>query len=388
MRYKLMRTGDNVSNISICALMPYPFDTTPSQRFRLEQWMPYLEADGIRVDILPFVDDELMRLLHQPGKNFAKAIGNLRRLVYRFSDIICARRYDIVFIHRAACIVGPALLERLVAKLGRPVVYDFDDAIFMLHTTAANRRFGWLKFPAKTATICRLSSHIVVGNQFLADYAQPYNSNVTIIPTSIDTDYYQPVQKTSNGKVIIGWTGSSTSQTHLEMFAPVLREFFAKRDAELRVISNREPELPGIDYTWRPWTPETEVEELSHFDVGIMPMPEDKWARGKCALKALQYMAVGVPTICSAVGTNCEVIHHGENGLLATTREDWIASLERLVDSPQLRIELGAAGRQTVERHYSARHCAQLFAEVVRATVRSPKTVLAGSPMGMGSLKK
>jgi glycosyltransferase involved in cell wall biosynthesis len=358
------------NRISICALVPYPGDTTPSQRFRIEQWMPHLASLGISVDLVPFANAELMRMLHKPGHHAAKALANISRFFWRFGDAIRTRRYDAVLIHRAACIAGPATIERLIAMLGRPVIYDFDDAIFKLHTTEANRHFGWLKFPGKTRTICRISSHVVVGNSYLADYALKYNPRVTIIPTSIDTGRYQPVTKnTPNRKVVVGWTGSSTSQTHLEMFAPALREMLSRRDVELRVISDREPVLPGIEYVWRPWNPETEVDDLSHFDIGIMPIPDDEWARGKCALKALQYMAMGVPTICSPVGTNSEVIQHGENGMLAGSPEEWISCFETLVDDATLRRQLGRMGRRTVEEKYSMNRCSELFATVVRNTV-------------------
>jgi glycosyltransferase involved in cell wall biosynthesis len=358
------------SSIKVLALMPYPPDTTPSQRFRIEQWLPYLEEQGIVVEIMPFADESMLRLLHKPGRRVAKAMANVRRFVERFSDVIAARRYDVVLIHRAVCISGPAILERFIAALGRPIIYDFDDAIFVLHTTDVNRRFAWLKFPGKTASICRISSHVVVGNSWLADYARQYNSRVSVIPTSIDTGHYQPAKRPrSNGRVIVGWTGSSTSQTYLEVFAPVLKELIARRDVEIRVISNREPSLPGIPHQWRSWSPETEVEELSQFDIGIMPMPDEEWARGKCALKALQYMAGGTPTICSAIGANCEVIQSGENGLLATTSDEWLSQLEKLIDDAGLRSRLGIAGRKTVEERYSMHRSADLFAQVVRSVV-------------------
>jgi glycosyltransferase involved in cell wall biosynthesis len=270
------------------------------------------------------------------------------------------------------------LLERLVALLGRPLIYDFDDAIFKLHTTHANRRFGWLKFPGKTASICRISSQVVVGNAWLADYARQFNQNVTIIPTSIDTADYRPQKRNgSKGRVVVGWTGSSTSQTHLEIVAPLLRDLKIRRDVELRVISDREPVLPGIDYVWRRWSAKSEVEDLSHFDIGIMPMPDDEWSRGKCAAKALQYMGMGIPAVCSAVGANCEVIQHGENGLLASSQQEWIANLESLIDDAALRERLGNEGRRTVEERYSMKSCAELFAKVVRAVVSDQQSALS-----------
>ena len=366
--------------VSICALVPYPPDTTPSQRFRIEQWMPHLETSGISVDLLPFADSELMRMLHKPGHQTAKALASLSGFVRRFVDAVRTRHYDAVLIHRAACIGGPATVERFVTLLGRPVIYDFDDAIFKLHTTEANRRFGWLKFPGKTGTICRISAHVVVGNSYLADYALRFNSRVTVIPTSIDTKQYQPAKKNgSTGKVVVGWTGSSTSQTHLEMFAPTVRHLVSRRDVEFRVISDREPVLPGVPYVWRRWSAETEVEDLSDLDFGIMPIPDDEWARGKCALKALQYMAMGVPAICSPVGANSEVVQHGENGLLAANIDEWTSCFERLVDDAPLRSQLGLMARRTVEQNYSMQKCSELFAGVVRTTVEdrglSPETI-------------
>lgn len=358
-------------SINVCALVPYAVNTTPSQRFRIEQWIPYLRQDGISVDLVPFADDELMSILHQPGQRLLKATALVRAFCRSAARLRATRRYHVVLVHRAISIAGPALLERVIALFRRPLIFDFDDAIYHLHTSDANRWFGWLKFPQKTATICRLSTHITVGNAYLGDYARQYNANVTIVPTSVDIDQYRPPsQKGSHGKVVIGWTGSSTSQTHLEMFAPVLRGLVARRNIELRVISNREPLLPGIPFTWRAWSPETEVDEIGRLDIGIMPAPDNPWARGKCALKALQYMAMGVPAVCSPVGTNSDVIQHGANGLLASTPEEWLNQLESLIDDSHLRRRLGTAGRRTVEERYSMRSSSALLAQVIRKVVQ------------------
>ena len=362
----------NGNNISVCALVPYPPNTTPSQRFRIEQWIPYLAAQGISVDIFPFADESMLRLMPKPGHRAAKARANIGRFVSRFADVAAARNYDVVLIHRAACIIGPAIMERLVATLGRPIIYDFDDAIFVLHTTDVNRRFAWLKFPRKTASICRISRHVVVGNSYLADYARKYNQQVTVVPTSVDVDRYQPRKRNrTNGRFVMGWTGSSTSQTYLEMFVPVLRKLVGLANIELRVHSDREPALAGVPYSWRPWSAENEVDELAEFDVGIMPMPDEEFALGKCAMKALLYMAMGIPAVCSAIGANREVIQHGENGLLASTPEEWISHIERLVADPSLVERLGAAGRKTVEERYSMRRSADLFAQAVRSVINA-----------------
>jgi len=358
--------------IKLLALVPYPPDTTPSQRFRIEQWRSHLQQQGISVDLVPFANSTLMKLLHQPGHLVAKAAAFGAAFVRRIAHVAAVRRYDVVLIHRAACLAGPALLERAIKLFRKPVIFDFDDAIYLLHTTDANRRFGRLKFPGKTATLCRISSHVVAGNRRLADYASRYNPSVTVIPSSVDTDWYREHDPNSaNNRFVVGWMGSSTSQTHLEMFAPVLRKMAERHQLEVRIVSDRQPVLPGVDYVWRPWSAQTEAEELSHFDVGIMPIPDDEWARGKCAMKALLYMSMGIPTICSAVGANRDVIRHGQNGFLAMTPEEWLSHLKKLVDDPSLRTKLGDAARRTVEESYSMTRCADLFASVVRDVIES-----------------
>lgn len=358
--------------IRLGVLALYPHDTAPGQRFRFEQWLPHLRAEGIEVDILPFADQSLVALMGRPGRLAGKLFGMAKGYARRLRHCGTLYRYDAVLIYRAACIAGPALFERLIPFFPRPVLFDFDDAIWMRHTAAANKRFGWLKFPGKTAAICRLSDHVVVGNAYLADYARTHNSNVTVIPSSVDTDTFRPAPRRHlRGPVVIGWTGSSTSQTYLEAFAPVLRSVAAIPNVELRVHSDRRPDLPGMKAVWRPWSPDTEAEELAAFDIGLMPMPDDPWARGKCAMKALLYMAMGIPAVCSAVGTNLEVIRDGVTGLLPRSDADWVEGLRRLVEDPSLRHRLGVSARRTVEERFSANVCARSFAAVLRRVVEA-----------------
>lgn len=360
--------------IKVGAFVLYPLNTAPGQRYRIEQWATYLASQGITVEMLPFADEALRQLLYEPGKQLAKAIGLVRCSLRRVGLLATLHRYDAIYLFRAAGIIGPAWLERLLQLSGKPIIFDFDDAIFYLHTAEANRKFGWLKFPGKTAAICRLSSHVVVGNAWLADYARQFNAQVTIVPSSVEIDRFQPVTRYENkARVIVGWTGSSTSQTYLEAFVPMLRELVTRYDVELRIHSDREPHLPGVPYVWRPWAAETEAEEIRQFDIGLMPMPDVEWAKGKCAMKALLYMALGVPAVCTAIGANCEVIQHDENGLLVKTDEEWLTNIGRLVHDATLRQRLGMAGRQTVEAKYSKQYAAQRFADVIHTTVNEWK---------------
>jgi hypothetical protein len=177
--------------LRVLVLVPYPVASVPGQRFRIEQWQPRLAQDGIDLEIAPMGDERLLRVLHATGRLVGKAVHLLRGLLSCRGDVRRATRYDVVVVYRAASIVGPAIVEPFLAGR-RPVVFDFDDAIFLTDTRPENRRFGWLKFAGKTATICRVSSHVVVGNQFLKSYATRHNKQVTIVPSSVDTDRYTP----------------------------------------------------------------------------------------------------------------------------------------------------------------------------------------------------
>lgn len=359
-------------DLSFVALVPYALGTTPSQRFRLEQWQPLLARERIHIRFLPFASARLTALIPVPGRATQKIGLAAMSLVRQTWKAQREGPCDGVIVHRAASLGGPPLLERWMRRRRPPLVYDFDDAVFLRHRIEANRRVAWLKCPGKTATLCRLSAHVTVGNSFLADFARRQTDDparVTVIPSSIDTRVYTPAPREKSRVPVVGWMGTSSSQTHLELFAPMLRRLAATRAIELRVVSNRRPELPGVVHSWRPWSAAGEVAELNEFDVGIMPMPDDEWSRGKCAFKALQYMAMSVATVASSVGANREVIEHGRNGLLASTDDEWVANISRLVDDTEERMRLGQAARRTVERDYEAGVCAARFGTVLRGTV-------------------
>jgi glycosyltransferase involved in cell wall biosynthesis len=340
-------------DMRILAVVPSLYNTSPGQRFRIEQWAPRLRAHGIDVEFAPFEDAALHDVLHQPGRSVEKAMQIGRALARRVSVVAHARRFDAVYLFREAALLGPAVLERWMGRR-LPVVFDFDDAIFERYRSPTNGYFSWLKFPGKTAATCRLSGHVIVGNPYLADYARQFSRSVTIVPTTIDTDIYRPSPAAARRVTVIGWSGSHSTVRHLRTLDAALRRLARRLAFQLRVIGAPGYSLDGVDVELRPWRADTEVADFTGVDVGIMPLPDDRWSRGKCGLKALQYMALGIPAVCSPVGVNRDIISHGQNGLLAASTDDWVAELERLLASDALRQRLGAAGRATVEARYSA----------------------------------
>lgn len=348
-------------------LLPYAWDTVPGQRFRIEQWHPWLAEHGVEFTVRTLLTQEQQRLLYSPGQAARKALMMAGCMLQRVAQLRDLRNFDVVWLYRAAWPVGPALLERFMARTGVPVIVEFDDAIFLTDTAAENRRWGFLKCAGKTDEICRLSHHVVVGNPYLADYARRFNPNVTVIPTTIDTDTYPGrAEYTEHSPVVIGWSGSKTTVAHLRTVNEAIQQVASQADVRLHVIGTPEYRLEGVGTYAAPWSSETEVAELTRFDLGIMPLPDDQWARGKCGLKALQYMAMGIPTIVSPVGVNTEIISEGRNGLLASTQEEWREQMLALVRDVRLRERLGRAGRQTVEATYSTRNQAPRVLELLQ----------------------
>jgi glycosyltransferase involved in cell wall biosynthesis len=356
--------------IRLLALVPKPLGVSPGQRFRLEQWAPHLEArHGIRLDFVPFESPRLTEILYRPGHRIEKAAWMIRDTFRRRDAIADARGYDGVVIYREAASLGPAVYERLLARASVPFLFDFDDAIWIPAVGSANGIFSYLRFVGKTASICRLSSAVIVGNEYLATYARRYSRSVFVVPTSIELSRY-PIQPAlpADAPFTVVWSGSLSTLIHLELARAPLEAVGRRRRLVLRIIGNEPPvrSFAGVETQFCRWRAEGEAEAIGAAHVGIMPLPDDPFARGKCALKGLQYMALGLPVVLSPVGVNADIVEHGRNGMLASTVDEWVAALERLAGSLELRQRLGAAGRRSVEEGYSAESSAARFAHAVQ----------------------
>ena len=355
----------------VLALVPGLYDISPSQRYRIEQWEPLLRERGVEITYEPFECPELNALLYHPGRMPKKLQLVAKGLGRRFDAVRKAREYDLVYILREAALLGPPVFERMVHKTGVPIVFDFDDAIFVSYRSPSNGYLSYLKFAGKTKTICRLAAHVMVGNPYLAEYARQYNERVTVVPTTIDTrTYHVPPPKNSDGPLIIGWTGSHSTVQHLDTLRGALKKLAARENFRLRVIGTPVYELAPIDVEAMRWRAKTEVDDLRPIDIGVMPLPEDKWSKGKCGAKALQFMGMGIPTVCSPVGVNTEIIQDDQNGFLARTEDEWVDKLTRLLRSAELRRRLGQAGRATVEQKYSAISQAPRVYEIFKSVLR------------------
>ncbi|MDD5449070.1 MAG: glycosyltransferase [Candidatus Omnitrophica bacterium] len=281
--------------------------------------------------------------------------------------------YDVVFIHREACPVGPIFFEWIARRLGKKIIFDFDDAIYLPNVSRANSVIKVLKNQNKVKKIIRLSSVVIAGNSHLKKYASNYNRNVVVIPTAIDTEKYSAIKKIQpqNEPLCIGWSGSYTTVQHLLMLKEVLRKIYNRYKISIKIIGSAPNfKMGDIPLTVAEWSMETELEELVGLDIGFMPLPDDEWGRGKCGLKALQYMALGIPAVCSPVGVNQEIIEDGINGFFASSEAEWVEKISRLIENPELRRSIGCAGKKTVEERYSVKANFPKFFNAIQANMK------------------
>jgi glycosyltransferase involved in cell wall biosynthesis len=323
-----------------------------------------LAAEGIEITYSPFLSPRGLDAAYGRASFFRKGVHLVSGYSRRLREALEPGAYDVAYVFREAALLGGAWIERLLARR-LPFVLDFDDAIFLTPPVSINRGAGLLKNPGKTDDICRLARHVVTGNQFLASYARRFTDAVTVIPSTIDTDAYRMAPRAENRRPIIGWTGSPTTVCYLETISNPLARLRRELDFELRVIG-ADLRMAGVDTTASAWSAATEVNDLRPLDAGLMPLEDDDWCRGKCGLKALQYMALGIPPVVSPVGFNKEIVEDGVNGFLASSDDEWVEKLLVLLRDPALRARLGSAARHTVEERFSAKVQAPRMADVLR----------------------
>lgn len=354
--------------MKIFFLIPYPIGKAPSQRFRFEQYLTLIDNEGNTIYYQSFWDENSWGFLYARGLLFRKVIGFIKGLTRRLGSLFRLSKIDFVFIHRECLPIGPPVIEWILAKvLKKKIIYDFDDAIWLPNTSEENKAIAFLKWHRKVASICKWSWKISCGNSFLASYALQFNKNVVVNPTTIDTiNLHNPsrfmIEKKSN-PIIIGWTGTQSTLPYIISLIPILQKLEQQFPDQFRlvIIANKDPQLSLKFVDYLQWSIKTEIQDLLEMDIGLMPLTDDIWAKGKCGFKALQYMALEIPTIASPVGVNTEIIQNEINGYLCRTETEWLTALTRLFEDKNLRKRIGSAGRKKINSNYSVTSNCSVF---------------------------
>lgn len=349
--------------MKILFLVPYPTEGA-SNRVRVEQYIPYLESKGFFCKVRPFVNREFYRILYFRRRYLQKAFWFILCTVNRLFDIARAIGYDIIFIHREAYPFGGPILESLFSRMGKTIIFDFDDAIFLTNTSRENIYIERFKNPAKTSKIIEMSALVIAGNEYLKDYALKYNRNVIVIPSCVDTERLCPsLSRDDKDEIIIGWIGSNTTKEFLYDIEDVFIELSRRHsNFKIKIVgANFYSAVLNPIIINKEWSLDDEAREIQSFDIGIMPMPDNEWTKGKCGFKALLYMACGKPVVASPVGVNLDIVDDGITGFFARGKDEWVAKLSTLIKDKELRRKMGSAGREKVVEKYSMNSAALIF---------------------------
>lgn len=316
----------------------------PSSRYRVLQYLPYLEERGVVHEVITYPKD-------------------IESYVRLYREI---KNYDIIFLQRKRL---PLTFLYLLHRRSKGVIYDFDDAVMYRSAKASSPYSATRK--RRFARIVKAADHVIAGNTFLRDETRKYTDQVTIIPTAIDIKRYTRKDYKKSGKVTIGWIGSSSTLPYLDHIKNVFEELGKRyKHIELKIIGDSFFDCRNISVMKKIWNEDDEIEDLKSLDIGVMPLSDDLWSRGKCGLKILQYYGVGIPVVCTPIGVNRDVVQDGINGLWAMTDEEWVEKLSLLIDNAVLRQEMGLRGREIVRESYSIQACAPRFYQVLDEVIK------------------
>lgn len=337
-----------------------------SSRCRFLNYIPLLESHGVSVTAVPLLSDTYVksRLAGGPIDYFDVS----RSYTARLATIVNSFRFDVIWIEGELLPRWPAAHERLLPLLGQRLVIDLDDAIFHSYDQHPNPMVRKL-LGRKIDVVFRRAETVVVGNEYLADRARQAGARrVILVPTAVDHRAYAEQSIPPHDKLTFGWIGSSATAPYLQAIAPDLDELCNSLDARLRLIGLEHHSFATSDVVLSNWIEETEIEDLANCDIGLAPLSDGPWERGKCGLKAIQYMAIGIPVLAADVGVLPMVVQHGETGFVYRDNAEFVRYARQLAGDPELRRRMGEAGRARVAARYSIHGWADTIASVLAGT--------------------
>jgi len=342
-----------------------------SSRVRFYQYIPYLEAHGINVTVSSFVgDDYLLRLYSgrkQPGGNLIQSYAS------RLAQIIRSAKFDLIWVEKE---LFPYLFswgEALLHSLKIPYVVDYDDATFHVYDQHPNRIVRAL-LGNKIDKVMRSAALVIAGNDYLAERAKQAGAKrIEYLPSVVDLDRYFPSPNPRGDTFTVGWIGSPSTVQYLKLIETALAEVCRNSNTRLVLVGSGDVILKDVPLETRPWREDTEIDDIHSFDVGIMPLVDDPWERGKCGFKLIQCMACGLPVVASPVGVNRQIIDHETTGFLASTSDDWARALIYLRDNREMCGRMGLSARDKIAAEYSLQVNAPRLFELLRSVVKEPR---------------
>lgn len=354
----------------ILFLSPYPINSAPSQRLKYEQYYPYISQAGYQIVTSSFISHRFWEIIYKKGRFGLKVLFTVEGYLRRLIDLIRLRRFDVVYIHLWVTPIGPPVFELLVTLFAKKVIYDIDDLVYLNDHRKQNQIMSFIRGRNKPILLMKRSNHVICCTPRLEEFVRQYNSEVTDISSTINTDLYIPRSKRLDKPLVIGWSGSHSTSRYLHLLDDVFLELAEKMDFTLKVIGDPTFHLEGVNVKAIPWNAETEVEELQEIDIGVYPLPtNEEWVYGKSGLKALQYMALGIPTLATAIGANFRIIEHGVNGFLIRKKNEWSHYFFEIMNDENLYHQIRLQAREKVLKNYSLQATHHKYLDIVHQVI-------------------
>jgi glycosyltransferase involved in cell wall biosynthesis len=312
----------------------------------------------------------MQSIIYKKGNFLGKVFGVFRGYLNRIKYLFKLKNYDVVYVFLWVTPFGIPIFEKLYTSFSKAIIYDIDDAIFLSNASEYNSFIGKLKGKTKPFTMMKNAKHIITCTPFLDEIARKYNQNTTDISSTINTETYQVVNQYNNDhQIVLGWSGSHSTAKYLYLLKDVLLKLKETHPFKLMVMGDASFHIDGLDIEAKEWREEIEISTIQQFDIGLYPLPNEKWVLGKSGLKALQYMAVGLPVVATAIGANDRVISDKKTGFLVSNEDQWLQALIQLIENPALRKSFGEEGRLKVENEYSVKANAPKYLAILENAI-------------------
>jgi glycosyltransferase involved in cell wall biosynthesis len=338
--------------MKVLALVPNLPGHAPGQRGSIELWESVLAENDIEIRYAPFETERLHKILYRSGAHASKAAEMIKAYVERIRLLARLDEFDAVFVYREAALLGPAFLEKRIAKK-KPIIYQLDDPLFVPYRSPSNGYLSYLKFFGKIKEIIRISKVVMVNSTHIREFAAEFNSNIWQVPSIVDTDKFKFRPRPEMHRVCVGWSGSPTTIKNIRMIERPLQALSKANNCDIRFIGGEDFGLEAVDYTAQKWCGDTEVEDLRKLDIGLVPLPPNAWNKYKFIMKTAQYMALGIVPVGTPMASNTEVIDHGVNGFLASNDEEWLELINTLISDSALRNDMSRRAAADAVAKYS-----------------------------------
>jgi L-malate glycosyltransferase len=339
-------------------ICPYPEGVAPSQRLKYEQYFDEIRKEGWEITVEPFINTSFWKIIYKKGAFLQKAFFTIKAYIRRLLLLHEIKDYDVIYVHLWVTPFGPPIFEKWIRKRSKKMIYDIDDLVYLKsEKNKAHPLVALIKGRKKPLYLIQAADHVITCTPYLDEFVRKFNTNTTDISSTVDTEEkYVVANNYSNEKpVIIGWSGSLSTSKYFYLLEKVFKKLAETHSFQIKVMGDPHVTIQGLNIESIEWKNEYEMEVLKSFDIGVYPLPEEEWVLGKSGLKAIQYMALGIPTVATAIGANFRVIENGVSGFLVENESEWVEALSKLIEDPGLRAKMGAEARKRVEEQFSVK---------------------------------